>query len=104
MTDDSSAEGAGCSYNTLDDDVLILRDFAFGMMDSQASRNTCPCRRAIHLGIGEDADIAAVVSRVCGLVGKDRPIEKTEVSFNWMLDRQTRIDGPGNHIPCCGKL
>ncbi len=73
---DSPGEGAAAAQNALDDDRLPLLELAFGMVQRQPRRDARASRRAVDLGVGEDADIAAVVAWVLGWAGQDRAIEE----------------------------
>ena len=73
----SSSEGTCSPQDTFNDDLLTVFDLAFGMMQSQTGRDSRTRWRAIDLCSGEDANVAAMVSRVLGRTGENRAIQKT---------------------------
>src|SRR5438477_6399653 len=61
-------------------------------MQGQAGRNTRACGRAINLGIGKDADVTAMMSRVLGWACQNGTIKKTQIGFKWMRNHHCCID------------
>src|SRR5580700_1224739 len=61
------------------------------MMERQTSRNTCACGRAVYLCIGENTNIATMVSRVFWRPCQDCTIEKAQVCFERMSNWEGRI-------------
>src|SRR5437763_15829322 len=86
VTGYSPTERAGLPYNTLNNDLLTISYFALRIMQSHAARNTRPCGRAIHLGVGKDADVTTMMNLVFRRAGENCAIQKAQVLFKRMPD------------------
>src|SRR5215467_894148 len=74
--------------NTLDRDLLVQQHLSLGVMQRRTCAHARTRRRPVNLAFGKDAHVAAMVTGFERGPGEDRPVEKTQVLFKRMPDRE----------------
>ncbi len=83
----------GCAQDTFNDEGFIFAQFAAGVVYGGAGADAGACGAAIHLAIGKDADIAAVVLRVVGVADDNGSVKEAQLFFKGVLDRPLGHNG-----------
>src|SRR2546421_10283385 len=68
-------------------ELMLQTKYSLSVMQISTSADAGTRGRAINFTVGKDADIATVVSGYGGGFGEYCPVEKTQFSFERMLDR-----------------
>ncbi len=85
--------GKGCAQNAFHDERFAQSQFSAGVMQGGAGADAGSGGTAVHLAVGEDTDVAAVMGGIMSRADEDNPVKEAQVRGEGMADGQAVHDG-----------